>query len=174
MRTPVPGDPGSLAAAGAVARRAGRDLVAARKRSATAYTSLKAVWGTSTSVRTRKEGTRSLAALAEGARHADAVGAVLQGYAVELSELQTRARRLVESVAAAGLTVEGERIGLGWGVTGEADAAAAREREGVRAALQQELDALLAQHRRRRDRLLAEVAGSTHDLERLARELRLG
>ena len=66
MRGVVPGDPGSLSAIGAASRRAARDLAAARETSGTAYASLKDTWATSTSVRTRKEGQRALATLAEG------------------------------------------------------------------------------------------------------------
>lgn len=174
MRSPVPGDPGSLSAAAAAARRAAREVERTHEGARTAYGSLKGTWGTSTSVRLRKEGARSLEVLAEGARHADAVGSALGTYAGELSELQARARRLVESVAAAGLTLDGGRVVLSWGVTGEADAGAAAVRDSDRAALQEELDAITAQHRRRRDRLVAELTESTHRLEGLARDLRLG
>ena len=74
MRSLLPGDPGSLAAAGTAARQSARDLAGASAGGTTAYLSLKDVWGTSTSVRTRKEGQRTMDALAEGGRHADVVG----------------------------------------------------------------------------------------------------
>ena len=169
----MPGDPASLSSLGATARRAARDLEAARVRSETAYASLKEGWGTSTSVRVRKEGTRALATLAEGARHAEMVGAALQSYAVELSELQARARAAVDEASAAGLVVDAGQVQLAWGVTGEADGAATLERAEAVRRLQTELDAIGTQHRRRRDRFLAEVAGSTADLAGLADALRL-
>lgn len=174
MRSPVPGDPGSLSAAGTAARRAARELAAAGERGHAAYASLKGVWGTSTSVRTRKEGQRSLAALARGAEQAEAVGGALQTYAVELSELQARARRVVESADTAGLVIEGGRVRRAWGVTGEADPQAARDIDALVSTLQDELDGLAAQHRRRRDRLLTEVTESTRTLDDIASALRLG
>ncbi|WP_404384093.1 hypothetical protein LL946_01580 [Knoellia locipacati] len=173
MRGPVPGDPASLSSLGATARRATRDLEAARVRSETAYGSLKDGWGTSTSVRVRKEGGRALATLAEGARHAEAVGAALQSYAVELSELQARARAAVDEASAAGLVVDAGQVQLAWGVTGEADSVATHERTEAVRRLQAELDAISTQHRRRRDRFLTEVVASTANLEALASALRL-
>ncbi|WP_106296878.1 hypothetical protein [Knoellia remsis] len=169
----MPGDSGSLAAAGTSARRAARDLEAARERSGAAYDTLRSEWSTSTSVRVRKEGARALDVLAEGSGHADRVGALLQEHATRLSELQARSRRLLDDVAAAGLEVEDGVVRLPWGVIGEADAAAARGRADDVRAFQGELDAILAQHRRRRDALLEQVAASTAELEGLARALRL-
>ncbi|CAN7145265.1 hypothetical protein [Knoellia sp. LjRoot47] len=169
----MPGDPGSLSAIGAATRRAARDLAAAGARSETAYASLKGTWATSTSVRTRKEGQRALASLAEGMRHAETVGAALQAYAVELSGLQARARAVVDEATGTGITVEAGQVSLAWGVTGEADAETTRQRSEAVRQVQSELDAIAAHHRRRRDRLLAEVASSSTDLEELARTLRL-
>lgn len=174
MKGLVPGDPASLSAVGAASKRAARELTAAHGRSETAYASLKESWGTSTSVRTRKEGQRALAVLAEGARHAEAVGSAIQAYAVELSQLQARARAAVEDASAAGLVVEDGQVRLAWGVTGEADSDATRERTAAVRRVQAELEAISAHHRRRRDRFLAEVAGSTTELEGLALGLRLG
>ena len=125
-------------------------------------------------MRTRKEGARALATLAEGARHADAIGSAIQSYAVELSELQARARAVVEDASGAGLVVEDGQARMAWGVTGEADPAAMSERVDAVRRVQAALDAITAQHRRRRDRLLAEVSESTTDLEGLANALRLG
>lgn len=174
MRGTVPGDPASLAAAGATARRVARELSAVDARGATAYASLGEVWGTSTSVRTRKQGRRAMAALGEGARRTEAAGAALQAYAAELSELQARARVVLEAVTAAGLVVEEGRVRQGWGVTGEADLRTVGDREERARCLQSELDAVEVQHRRRRDRLLAVLDGSRRDLEVLAEALRLG
>lgn len=174
MKGQVPGDPGSISAAGTAARRASRELAGASDRGTTAYASLKELWSTSTSVRTRKEGERSMAALAEGGRQAEAVGAALQTYAAELSELQSRARRVVEAADAAGLVIEGGQVRRGWGVTGEADLEAARDTEALMRTLQDELDGLTAQQRRRRDRLLTEVQASTQALDTIASDLRLG
>lgn len=169
----MPGDPASLSALGASASRASRELAAACEASKTAYASLKEVWGTSTSVRVRKEGRRALDALTAGGRHTEAVGAAIQSYAVELSELQARARAVLDEASAAGIVVEDGRARLAWGVAGEADPATTRERSDALAKVQAELDAVAAQHRRRRDRFLAEVADSTAELEDLARTLRL-
>lgn len=174
MRGPVPGDAGSLAAAGATARRVARDLVAAQSRGRTASESLGEVGGTSTSVRTRKQGRRSMAALAEAADHTVAVGEALQAYAAELSELQARARAVLESAAANGLAVTEGRVHQPWGVTGEADHRTASERDTQVRRLQAELDAVAVQHRRRRDRLLARLADSRQELEDVAAALRLG
>lgn len=173
MRARLPGDPGSISAAGTAARRASRELAGASERGTAAYLSLKDVWSTSTSVRTRKEGQRSMAALAEGGRQAEVVGAALQTYAAELSELQGRARRVVEAADTAGLVIENGQVVLGWGVTGEADLETARDTAALVRTLQDELDGLTAQQRRRRDRLLAEVRASTHELDTIANDLRL-
>ncbi|KGN37001.1 hypothetical protein [Knoellia subterranea] len=174
MRNPVPGDPGSIGAAGTAARRAAREVHAASETGTTAYRSLKELWATATSVRTRKEGQLSLSALARGGREADAVGAALQAYAADLSELQARARRVLDSAATAGLSVDGGRVSLAWGVTGEADVDAARDRAALMHTLQQELDGLAAQHRVRRDRLVGELEASTRRLDAIATDVRLG
>lgn len=173
MKGGLPGDPGSIAAAGTAARRASRELAGAGEGALAAYLSLKDVWGTSTSVRTRKEGQRSLAALARGAAQAETIGAALQTYAAELSELQARGRRVVESADTAGLVIDNGQVGIGWGVTGEADLEAASDRAALVRTLQDELDGLARQQRRRRDRLLADVLTSTHELDAIASDLRL-
>lgn len=173
MRAQLPGDAGSISAAGAAARRASRELAGASERGTAAYLSLKNLWGTSTSVRTRKEGQRSMAALVEGGQQAEMVGAALQTYAAELSELQGRARRVLEAADTAGLAIENGQVGLGWGVTGEADLETARDTAALVRTLQDELDGLGAQQRRRRDRLLAEVRASTCELDTIATDLRL-
>lgn len=174
MRSPVPGDPASLAAAGATARRVSRELTVVEGRGRTAYASLGEVWGTSTSVRTRRQGRRAMDALAEAGRHTDVVGEALQAYAAELSELQGRARALLDEAAAAGLVVEEGRVRPRWGVTGEADPRSVDAREARVRTLQTELDAVGVQHRRRRDRLLSRVTASRVELEDLAAALRLG
>lgn len=174
MRSPVPGDPASLAAAGATARRVTRELAAVHGRGTTAYASVGEVWGTSTSVRVRKQGRRAMDALAEVGRHTDAVGEALQAYAAELSELQARVRAVLDAAAATGFVVEDGRVRQQWGVTGEADQRTVSDRTAQSEALQAELDAVAVQHRRRRDRLLARLAGSRQELEVLAAALRLG
>lgn len=174
VRSHVPGDPGSLSAAGTAARRASRELAAGSARGRTAYLSLKNVWGTSTSVRTRKEGQRSMAALAQGGEQAEVVGAALQRYAAELSELQARARRVRDAADGAGLAIVDGHVRPAWGVTGEADPQAAQDAAALMRTLQDELDGLGAQFRRRRDRLLGEVTESTRTLDEIASNLRLG
>ena len=174
MRGAVPGDPASLAAAGATARRVARELSAVESQGTTAYASLGEAWGTSTSVRTRKQGRRAMEAVGEGARRTEAVGAALQAYAAELSELQGRARAVLDAATAAGLVVEERRVRQGWGVTVESDLGTVGRREERARSLQAELDAVAVQHRRRRDRLLALLDASRRDLEALAASLRLG
>jgi len=169
----VPGDPASLSALAASASRASRELAAACETSGTAYASLREVWGTSTSVRVRKEGRRALDALTVGGRHTEAVGAAIQSYAVELSELRARARAVLDEAAAEGIVVEDGRARLAWGVTGEADPETTRGRTEAVSRVQAGLDAVASHHRRRRDRFLVEVAASTAELEALARALRL-
>ena len=174
MRLPVPGDPASLAAAGATARRVARELAVVGGRGRTAYASLGEIWGTSTSVRTRKQGRQAMAALTDVGRHTEQVGEALQTYAAELSELQARARAVVDAAAERGLVVAEGRVLPAWGVTGEADPRTVGERHSQVRALQAELDAVAVQQRRRRDRLLARLAESRQDLEVLAAALRLG
>ena len=52
-------------------------------------------------------------------------------------------------------------VEIGWGVTGAADAEADRSRAATQAALQAELDLVLAQHHRRRDWVLGVLRDST-------------
>ena len=72
-------------------------------------------------------------ALAEAGRHTDVVGEALQAYAAEMSELQGRARAVIDEATAAGLVVEEGRVRPRWGVTGEADPRSvdAREARGL-------------------------------------------
>ena len=101
---------------------------------------------------------------------------MLQDHATDLADLVARARVLEERARAAGLEVRDGRVEIGWGVTGAADAEADRSRAATQAALQAELDLVLAQHQRRRDWVLGVLRDSTSALadvsHRAARRMR--
>ena len=92
----------------------------------------------------------------------------------DLADLVARARVLEERARAAGLEVRDGRVEIGWGVTGAADAEADRSRAATRAALQAELDLVLAQHQRRRDWVLGVLRDSTSALADVAHRRRGG
>jgi len=85
-----------------------------------------------------------------------------------------RGRALEERARAAGLEVRDGRIEIGWGVTGAADLEADQARAATGAALQAELDLVLAQHRRRRDWVLGVLRDSSTGLSDLSHRLRGG
>ena len=99
---------------------------------------------------------------------------MLQDHATDLADLVARARALEERARAAGLEVRDGRVEIAWGVTGTADAGADRTRAAARAALQSELDLVLAQHRRRRDWVLGVLRDSTTALSDVSHGLRGG
>ena len=123
-------------------------------------------WAGRTSAATRRRAADLAAATEAAAAQLDRVGRVLQDHATDLADLVARARALEERARAAGLEVRDGRVEIGWGVTGAADAEADRARAATRAALQAELDLVLAQHRRRRDWVLGVLRDSTSGLSR--------
>ena len=104
----------------------------------------------------------------------DRVSRVLQDHATDLADLVGRARVLEERARSAGLEVRDGRVEVAWGVTGPADAAADRERDAERLAIQAALDLVLAQHRRRRDWVLGVLRDSTGGLADASRRVRQG
>ena len=123
---------------------------------------------------TRRRAADLAAATDATAGQLDRVGRVLQDHATDLADLVARARVLEERARAAGLEVRDGRVELGWGVTGAADAEADRSRAATRAALQAELDLVLAQHQRRRDWVLGVLRESTNALADVSHRLRGG
>ena len=99
---------------------------------------------------------------------------MLQDHSTDLADLVARSRAVEERAAAGGLAVREGRVDVAWGLTGTADESAEREREDLRAALQAQLDLVLAQHRRRRDWVLGVLRDSTAGLARTSRNLRDG
>lgn len=174
MSRPVPGDPASLSACGATTSRAGARLAEDAERARTAYRQLADGWPGRTSVATRRAGDALAQAATEVATELVRGGAALQECATELAELAARARQTAERAAALGLRVRGGRVELAWGLTGEASAAGAAEREADRQRLQAELDAVATLARRRRDRLLTTLAGSTGTLVGVSDRVRAG
>jgi hypothetical protein len=140
----------------------------------TASTRLGEGWPGRTSA-TARHRAADLAAATEGAgAQLDRVGRVLQDHATDLADLVARGRALEERARAAGLEVRDGRVEIGWGVTGTADEGADRARETTRAAVQAELNLVLAQHRRRRDWVLGVLRDSTAELSDLSHRLRGG
>jgi len=99
---------------------------------------------------------------------------VLQDHATDLADLVARARAIEEQAVGAGLEVRDGKVERAWGVTGPADAGAARARDDVRDTLQTDLDLVLAQHTRRRDWVLDVLRGSTRALGEVSHGLRQG
>jgi hypothetical protein len=170
----VPGDPASLSAcagtARAVAERLGERATGVR----TASERLGDGWTGRASATTRRRATLLADSTDATATQLDHVGRVLQDHATDLAELVARARSLEERARAGGLDLRDGRVEIAWGVTGTADAGADLEREAARAALQPELDLVLAQHRRRRDWVLGVLRDSTTGLADVSHRLRGG
>ena len=172
--TVVPGDPASLSACAGTARSVAERLATRAGGVRTASERCGQGWTGRTSASTRRGAARLADAALETAEQLDRVGRVLQDHATDLAELVARGRALEERAAAAGLVLRDGRVELGWGVTGTADATADRARDEVRAALQAELDLVLAQHRRRRDWVLGVLRESTTGLSGVSHRLRGG
>ena len=119
-------------------------------------------WTGRASATTRRRARRWLAEATDATpAQLDRVGRVLQDHATDLADLVARARASRSAPGRRGSSVRDGRVELAWGVTGTADAEADRAREAARAALQAELDLVLAQHRRRRDWVLGVLRDST-------------
>lgn len=170
----VPGDPASLSACAGTARSVAERLATQASGVRTASEDLGEGWTGRTSATTRRGLGRLAGAATDTAAQLDRVGRVLQDHATDLADLVARGRALEERAAAAGLVVRDGRVELGWGVTGPADATADRARDEARAALQAELDLVLAQHRRRRDWVLGVLRESTSALSGVSHGLRGG
>ena len=170
----IPGDPASLSACAGTTRSVATRLAQRADGVRTASVELTEGWPGRRSAATR----RRAAALAEAARatatELERVGGVLQDHSTDLADLVARSRAVEERAAAGGLAVRDGRGDVAWGLTGTADESAEREREDLRAALQAELDLVLAQHRRRRDWVLGVLRDSTAGLARTSRNLRDG
>ncbi|HET6967875.1 MAG TPA: hypothetical protein VFI44_06340 [Ornithinibacter sp.] len=172
--TTVPGDPASLSACGRTVREAARGLEDDATGVRTAYRELGEGWAGRTSAMARRAGADLAEQVSLTGFELDRVGRVLQDHATDLADLVARARAIEERAGAAGLEVRDGRVEQAWGVTGAADAGADREREHARAALQADLDLVLAQHRRRRDWVLEVLRDSTTALVEVSRNLRGG
>jgi hypothetical protein len=170
----VPGDPASLSACAGTARSVAERLAGHATGVRTASDELGKGWVGRTSAATRRRTADLATATDAAAGQLDRVGRVLQDHATDLADLVARARALEERARAAGLEVRDGRVEIGWGVTGAADADADRSRAATRAALQAELDLVLAQHQRRRDWVLGVLRDSTSALADVSHALRGG
>jgi hypothetical protein len=131
-------------------------------------------WPGRRSAATRRRAATLADAASATARELERVGGVLQDHSTDLADLVARSRAVEERATAGGLTVRDGRVEVAWGVTGTADVSTERERDDLRAALQAELDLVLAQHRRRRDWVLGVLRDSTAVLAQTSRNVRDG
>jgi hypothetical protein len=172
--TTVPGDPASLSACGRTVREVARRLEHRATGARAAYREVGEGWTGRTSAASRRDGAHLADGASVTAAELDRVGRVLQDQASDLADLVARGRAVQERATATGLEVRDGRVELAWGVTGAADAAADLGRERTRAALQADLDLVLAQHRRRRDWVLEVLRESTSRLGAVSHGLRQG
>jgi hypothetical protein len=170
----VPGDPASLSACAGTARSVAERLATRAGGLRTASDRCGEGWTGRASASTRRSAALLAEAALETAEQLDRVGRVLQDHATDLAELVARGRAIEERAGSAGLVLRDGRVELDWGVTGTADAGADRARDEVRAALQSELDLVLAQHRRRRDWVLGVLRESATGLCGVSHGLRGG
>ncbi len=170
----VPGDPASLSACAATARRVAADLGPRAEGIRSSGEALGETWPGRTSARVRHRGSILASATDETAEQLLRVGGVLQDHATELADLVARARTIGEQATAAGLEVRDGRVVVAFGVTGTADLHQARDRDEAQGRLQRDLDLVLAQHRRRRDWVLEVLKDSSTTLGRLSHGLRQG
>ncbi|MFL6175757.1 MAG: WXG100 family type VII secretion target [Ornithinibacter sp.] len=172
--TVVPGDPASLSACAGTVRSVAQRLTDNATGVRTASGALGEGWAGRTSAATRRRATDLASATQAAADQLDRVSRVLQDHATDLADLVARGRVIEERARTAGLEVREGRVEIGWGVTGPADADAARARAATQLALQAELDLVLAQHVRRRDWVLGVLRDSTTGLSALSHRLRGG
>ncbi len=170
----VPGDPASVSACASTATTVARGLAAQEGPLTAAFADLAQGWPGRVSATTRRRGASLAAAAGTTAAELDRVATALQDHATDLADLLARARRVEGRAAAAGLEVRDGRVVPGYRGLAEADAHAAGERERTAAALQAELDTVLALHARRRDRLLGVLRTSGNELAAVSRALRRG
>jgi hypothetical protein len=170
----VPGDPASLSACAATARAMGAQLGRRTTGVRAASRVLAQGWTGRASAAVRQRANGLAEATDTTAAELDRVGRVLQDHASDLADLVARGRQLQERAREAGLEVREGRVELAWGLTGTADAASDRQRAQAQAALQADLDLVLAQHRRRRDWMLGVLRESTTTLSEISHTLRSG
>jgi hypothetical protein len=170
----VPGDPASVSACAGTARSVAARLGESASGVRTASDRIGDGWSGRASAATRRRAADFAAAADAAAAQLDRVGQVLQDHATDLADLVARGRTVAERAAAAGLEVRDGTVVIAWGVSGTADAHADRAREVTRAALQAELDLVLAQHVRRRTFVLGVLRDSTTGLSALSHGLRGG
>lgn len=170
----VPGDPGSMSSCAATARALAARMTAHAEALGSAWGAIGDGSPGPSSAAARRRGATLTAATSSVAAEIDRIGRVFQDHATDLAELVARGRALEARASSAGLVVRDGRVVPQWGVVGEADAVTARQREVLAVALQAELDHVLIQHRRRRDRLLSVLDGSSAALARLSHGLRRG
>jgi len=170
----VPGDPASLSACAGTARAVAARLAKRADGVHTASAELAEGWPGLRSVATRRRAATLAEASSATAKELERVGGVLQDHSTDLADLVARSRAVEERATRAGLAVRDGRVEVAWGVTGTADVSTERERDELRAALQADLDLVLAQHRRRRDWVLGVLRDSTAGLAQASRNLRDG
>ncbi len=132
-------------------------------------------WTGRTSASTRRRAADLAAATDTAAAQLDRVGRVLQDHATDLADLVARARAVEERARAArarACATGGSRSPGASPVRPTPEPTASARQ--ARAALQAELDLVLAQHRRRRDWVLGVLRDSTNGLADLSHRLRGG
>ncbi len=170
----VPGDPASVSACAGTARAVAARLAERAGGVHTASAELADGWPGRRSAAIRRRAAPLAEAALATAKELERVGGVLQDHSTDLADLVARGRAVEERATAGGLTVRDGRVEVAWGVTGTADVSTERERDDLRAALQGELDLVLAQHRRRRDWVLRVLRDSTAVLAQTSRNVRDG
>ena len=171
MTAVVPGDPGSLSAAGALLLRTASAVRSEGAGLRAAYADLGRGWGGHRSLVLRRRGEVLLGAAEDLAATFERVGAALQEHATDLAELSGRARAVADRAALDDLEIRDGRVELAYGVTGEAQADSAAHRDERQVALQGELDLVRTQLARRRGRLVQVLASSGPPLAEAARAL---
>ncbi|MGL5864587.1 MAG: hypothetical protein ACRCYX_01775 [Dermatophilaceae bacterium] len=172
--TIVPGDPGSMSSAAATVRAVAERMTAQAAALSDARAGLDDDWPGSLAAATQRRAAALGAAASTTAAELDRIGRALQEHSTDLADLVARGRALEARASSAGLAVRDGRVVPAWGVVGEADAGTARERDILTGALQAELDHVLVQFRRRRDRLTSVIDTSGSALAQVSQRLRQG
>lgn len=170
--TALQGDPASCSQAGGSLRRLAARLRQDAASADTAAYQLRSHWSGRASLGARQRQDRLTAAVAVTVQALDRSGAALQEHATDLAEALQKFRAVQERAADAGLQVLDGRLVPAWGVSGVADAEGTATREGVRAALQSDLDLVLLQLGRRRARVAAAANAARRTLQETATSLR--
>ncbi|WP_338748257.1 hypothetical protein [Janibacter alittae] len=172
MTTPLLGDPASMSALGASLRRTAGHLAADGEALAGAVTGATPGWPGPRSVRLRRRTSTTAEQTTAVASALDEVGRSLQTAATDLAAAIARLRELEDAAATMGLEVREGAVTRGWGITGVADAAAAREEDGRRHRLQEQVHQTITALGRHRARLAKDLARGQGLLARAADELR--